>query len=844
MRRFFRNPMNLLGVLLAGGLILLSLAAPLLPLAPPDETHLDQRLLPILSENHPLGTDALGRDLLSRVLHGLRVSLGVALAATLLAASFGSIIGMVAGYYGRWLETILMRSMDVALAFPYLILALAIVAVLGPGLINALLAISIVNIPFFARATRSVTLGLKNQSFVESATMSGQGGLSILLREIFPNVLPTVIIAGSTTLGWMILETAGLSFLGLGAQPPQADLGSMLAESRTLLLVAPHTGIVPGVVIFLLILGINLTGDGIRDLLDPNLRGSGSVRPQPATLVTASSPSPEAGTTVDHHGLSIRALTVAFRGTDGALSPGVDSVSLSVPPGECLGVVGESGSGKTVTAMSILRLLASPPAEIRAGEIRFAGQDLIRLDGEALRAVRGNRVSVIFQDPLSSLNPLETIGFQLTEAILVHHPTPSPEARSQALELVRKVGLPDPEWKFRQYPHQLSGGQRQRVGIAMALANDPDLIIADEPTTALDVTVQKKVLGLLNEVRRERNASMLFISHDLAVVSHLADRIAVMKDGAVVETGVSREILRRPRNSYTRDLLKATPDLSAVSREDTTILPQREDQARSPLLRVEGLVREFSIGQRFFGRHRRLRAVDGVDLTVHPSDCLGVVGESGSGKSTLLRILAGLTDPTAGRITFKEDSVADWLKHRQKDFHRQVQFVFQDPRSAFNPRRSIGDALDTPLHCLLGYKKAKRRKLIRETLELCQLQSTVVNRFPHEFSGGQAQRIAIARAIITRPSLLLLDEPVSALDVSVQKRILELLRKLREELDLTVIMVSHDLAVVSEICPTLVVMKDGRIVEQGLTRDILTNPREPYTRELLDSVFTLSGDPS
>lgn len=853
MSRLPANPMTLLGLLLVAAVAGPSLLAPWLPLLPPEAGDLGARLLAPGSEGHALGTDQLGRDMLSRLLWGTRVSIAVALAATVLAAVVGSLIGMIAAYAGRWTDTLLMRGMDVALAFPYLILALAIVAILGPGLVNALLAIAIVNVPFFARTARAVTLGLTRQSFVEAARISGQGHLSILGRELLPNVLPTIVIAASTTFGWMILETAGLSFLGLGAQPPQADLGSMLADSRTLMLVAPHTGLLPGAAILMLVLGLNLVGDGVRDLLDPKLRGAGSVRPHAATVVTAAPDRPAAvdpdkTTQPADRGLRVRDLGIRFRTDRKHHLPGVENVSLDIQPGESLGLVGESGSGKTITAMAVPRLVPSPPAEIHHGQVSLDGIDLLHLDAEALRQLRGNRVGVVFQDPQSSLNPIETIGFQLDEAILSHRPMSATEVRKRSLELLRQVDLPMPEWRVRQYPHQLSGGQRQRVAIAIALANEPDLLIADEPTTALDVTVQRQVLDLLKSEQQRRRAALLFISHDLAVVRRLCDRIVVMKDGAVVETGDTETIVRNPAHPYTRHLVGCSPRWPDKPTKSVGQPPgasaadegRSEEPSGAPLISATRLSRSFRMSCGPLLPAARLTAVDEVDIEVREGECLGIVGGSGSGKTTLVRLLAGLARTGSGEVSCFGQPMDHWHQRAQRrEFHRRVQFVFQDPRSAFNPRRRIGVILDTPLRRLTDLSGPERSERIHATLEQCNLTPDVLTRYPHEFSGGQAQRLAIARALVARPRVLLMDEPLSALDVSVQRRVLDLLRSLRRDLGLTILFVSHDLAVVAGFCDRVIVMRDGSVVESGPTADVLGDPAHEYTRELIGSICTL-----
>ncbi|MCC5833351.1 MAG: dipeptide/oligopeptide/nickel ABC transporter permease/ATP-binding protein [Opitutales bacterium] len=542
-------------------LVLLALTAPWLPIADPNESQLDQRLLPPLHPEALLGTDTLGRDIFSRLIWGLRVSLLVAIAATLVAAVIGSSIGILAGYARSWFDQLAMRGIDLLMAFPYLILALAIVAILGPGLINALLAIAIVNIPFFARTARGITLGLTREPFIEAARMGGQGHLSVLFREVLPNVFPTLLITSTTTLGWMILETAGLSFLGLGAQPPTADLGSMLADGRKLMLVHPHVALLPGLLIFVLVLGLNLLGDGLRDRLDPRLRGGALNAPGAATTVESivvSAKGPE--TDSKQSLLSIRDLVIEF-GQGAGVVRAVDGFQLEIHAGQSIGLVGESGSGKSATAMAITRLLPSPPGRIAAGSIEFDGRNLLSMNAEQLRRVRGKEVAYIFQDPLGSLNPLMPVGQQVAEAIHGAESMNRKALNEKVVALLEETGLPDPATLCKVLPHELSGGQRQRIGIAMALANDPRLIIADEPTTALDVTVQRKVLELLDTLRKNRGTALLFISHDLAVVQAMCSQIVVLKDGRIVEAGESETVLRTPKAAYTRQLIEAIPSL-------------------------------------------------------------------------------------------------------------------------------------------------------------------------------------------------------------------------------------------------------------------------------------------
>ncbi|MFN3634692.1 MAG: ABC transporter permease subunit [Rhizobium rhizophilum] len=557
-RLLFNNRLATAGLLLLGSIALVIALVPILPLPDPDATAPANRLKPLLTAGHLLGTDQLGRDILSRLLWGTRLSVTVGFAATLIAALIGSAIGIAAGYAGGRTDNAMMRGIDMLMAFPYILLALAIVAALGPGLMNALYAIAIVNIPFFARNVRGVTLGYVHREFVDAARLSGKGHISIMLTEILPNVAPVIVITMSTTAGWMILETAGLSFLGLGAQPPQADLGSMLGEGRAQLFTAPHVSIVPGVMIFLVVISLNVLGDGIRDVLDPRLRSGALSRPGPVTEIADDRAIPS--NSVRDAALSIAGLDTNFR-SGGEVVPAVRGISLHVKPGECLGLIGESGSGKSVTALSVMGLVASPPGVIQNGAIYIGDEDVLAMPETRLISMRGNRVAYVFQDPLTTLHPLYPVGRQVEEAIAAHQPIGATACREKALELLEKVGIPEARERAKHYPHQLSGGQRQRIGIAMALANDPDVIIADEPTTALDVTVQARILELLRDLQKERGMALLFITHDFGVVSEICDRVAVMKDGEIVETGDTREVLANPQHAYTKRLIACVPEL-------------------------------------------------------------------------------------------------------------------------------------------------------------------------------------------------------------------------------------------------------------------------------------------
>jgi peptide/nickel transport system permease protein len=576
-RRFARNRAAVAGLAVLGLVVLAALIGPFAGLPDPARTALGARLLPPLAHGHLLGTDHLGRDLLARLVEALRTSLGIAAAATLLSAAVGGVLGLTAGYAGRATDAATMRGVDILMAFPYLLLALALIAALGPGLFNALLAVAVVNIPFFTRSVRGVTVALRERDFVAAARLSGLSPPGIVALEILPNVLPTMITLGATTLGWMILETAGLSFLGLGAQPPAADLGSMLGEGRTVMFIAPHVTLVPGLSILVVVVALNLVSDGLRDLIDPRLAAGALARPLPRTAVDAPGPAaadsgPAEAGPADPAGdlLAIRDLEVRFaaRGGDFAATRGVD---LSIGAGERVGLVGESGSGKSVTALAVLGLVPTPPGRIAGGRILFDGDDLVRTPLAALTALRGRRIAMVFQDPASSLNPLMPVGAQVAEVLRRHEGLSPRAARDRAVDMLGRVRLPDPARIARARPHELSGGMRQRVMIATALACAPDLVLADEPTTALDVTTQARILDLLSELCRDQGSGLLLISHDIAVIAQTCARVAVMYAGEVVETGPTDAVVRRPLHPYTQALLACAPRLGAGRRGFTPI---------------------------------------------------------------------------------------------------------------------------------------------------------------------------------------------------------------------------------------------------------------------------------
>ena len=561
--KIIRNKLALLGGIILFMLLLLIITTPFLNLSDPNAINTSDRFSLPFTSNYLLGADHLGRDILSRVMWGTRLSLAVGFSAALIAAILGSFIGIIAGYFGGFFDNILMRSVDVLMAFPYVLLALAIVAVMGPGLFNSLIAVAIVNIPFFARNVRGISLAYAKSDFMIAAKISGRSTFSCIIFELLPNLIPTIIVAFSTTIGWMILETAGLSFLGLGSQPPQADLGSMLGEGRASLIVHSHNSLIPGLMILFIVMGFNLFGDGIRDALDPKLSQGKLGRSKALTDLKKNYVFSERSS---KSFLEVNNLTTKFIRNNYEIEA-IKKVNLSLQKGECLAIVGESGSGKSVTALSITRLVASPPGIITEGFINYKGTDLLNINLQTMQDIRGKKISYIFQDPQSTLHPLQKVGSQISEIIINHKRINKVKLNKEVLELLGNVKIIDPERVVNLYPHQLSGGMRQRIGIAMAIANKPDIIIADEPTTALDVTVQAKILSIINDLKKEFNLSIIFISHDLNVVSKISDNIAVMFNGEIVEFGKTKKILNNPKNKYTQKLIKTSPRLSLVKKK-------------------------------------------------------------------------------------------------------------------------------------------------------------------------------------------------------------------------------------------------------------------------------------
>ncbi|MER8514442.1 ABC transporter ATP-binding protein [Mesorhizobium sp. M1060] len=537
--------------------------------------------------------------------------------------------------------------------------------------------------------------------------------------------------------------------------------------------------------------------------------------------------------------LSIANLSVSVRGEDGERDV-VSNLSLTLARGETLCIAGESGSGKSMTALAIMQLLPQPAARISSGMIRLrdgnrGDTDLATLDERQMRRIRGDRIAMIFQEPMTSLNPVLSIGRQLTESIEAHTSLSSAQARQRAIEALKAVRISEAESRLKQFPHELSGGMRQRVMIAMALALEPDVLIADEPTTALDVTVQGEVLELLRDLQRQHGTSVILITHDMGVVAEMADRVIVMRDGRMVEEGTTSDIFARPQADYTRELLAAVPRIgSGVGRQKSRDAIDVLEPAN--VAEVNDLHVRFDLRGGIFGQvTRRVHAVEGVSFSIAPNETLALVGESGCGKSTTAKALAGLA-PYSGDIVIGGRNLSGLGRDERKAVRRDVQMIFQDPFASLDPRMRVGDLVAEPLVIHGIASKDERRERVAALFERVGLSAEQMELYPHEFSGGQRQRVCIARALALRPKLIIADESVSALDVSVQARVLDLLKELQREFGVAYLFISHDMAVVENISDRVAVMYLGQIVEMGTRDQVFSNPRHPYTRRLIEAV--------
>lgn len=788
-QRAFDSPALWIGGILFALILLAAILAPVLAPYSPSAQHLTGGLLPP-SPEHWFGTDQLGRDVLSRMLFAAQTDLRIALSAAAAPLVIGVVVGLVSGYFGGATAWTAARVTDTVIAFPFYVIVIAIVFAVGAGEGGIILAFALVGWVGYARVIGSMTAALRDSGWVQAARGGGLSHTRVMLRHVLPNVLPQAIVLLATEIVLIMVAVVTLGYLGLGIQPPTPDWGTMIADAQQFITTHWWLSALPGLAVVVTGIALSLLGDGLGDVLrvsGSRATGTRSRRKQAGTA-PAETPNVERGR------VRLRDLRVEAVGTRRELVHGID---LDVTPGEALGIVGESGSGKSLTLRALLGMLPSG-TRISGGEVAVAGS-----------------LGMVFQDPLTALDPLSRVGSQVREALQAAGGSSARGAlSSRVVELLRSVRLPDPERIARSYPHQLSGGQRQRVVIALALAGDPAVLLCDEPTTALDVTVQREVLELLQTLRRERGLTLVFVSHDLAVVSSMCDRVLILRDGLVVESGETSQVLTAPQKPYTRALLEAVPELPVLAPASVPALEPVQAQTRAQNSALSVHKAEIRYGS--------VLAANAVSFDVRQGGAIGIVGESGSGKTSIARAIAGQVPLTSGTILLDGAPLGNRRDTR-------IQLVPQDPASSLNPRMTVGQTLRELI------ARHHTRRSVVELLDTVHLAPDVARAYPHELSGGQRQRVALARALAVEPRVLIADEVTSALDVSVQAVIIELLATLRRDFGLTLVCISHDLAVVHELCDEVVVMRGGNVVEVGGT-EFFTQPRTPYSRALLEAV--------
>jgi ABC-type microcin C transport system duplicated ATPase subunit YejF/ABC-type microcin C transport system permease subunit YejE len=780
-----------------------------------------------------LGTDDQARDVTARLIYGFRLSVLFGFTLTIISSLVGVAAGAVQGYFGGYIDLFFQRFIEIWTAIPSLYLLLIISSVLVPGffvLLGILLLFSWVSLVGLVRAE---FLRGRNFGYVRAARSLGVSNLTIIFRHVLPNAMVATLTFMPFILNGSITTLTSLDFLGLGMPPGAPSLGELLSQGKENLQ-APWLGITGFLVISVMLSLLIFVGEAVRDALDPRKTFASRLSGIPQRLqeterqVTFGNPGPTAPPLNDAL-LTVRNLHVEFRQSDSVVKA-VEGVSFDIREKETVALVGESGSGKSVTALSILKLLPYPSAHHPAGSMVFKGQELIAADERTMRKVRGNQISMVFQEPMTSLNPLHTVERQVGEVLEVHRGMRGEAVRKRVLELLTQVGIRDPETRLDSYPHQLSGGQRQRVMIAMALANEPDLLIADEPTTALDVTVQAQILQLLARLKAEKDLSMLFITHDLNIVRRFADRVCVMTDGEIVEQGPTAEVFENPQHVYTKRLLAAEPKGK----------PPKSDLTAKTVVEADDLKVWFPIQRGFFrSTVGHIKAVDGIDVRVREGQTLGVVGESGSGKTTLgLAILRLIS--SKGRIVFLGKDIESADSKEMRPLRADMQVVFQDPFDSLSPRMVVADIIaeGMKVHETAMGQTEREQRVIR-ALDEVGIDPESRFRYPHEFSGGQRQRIAIARALVLEPRFVMLDEPTSALDMSVQAQIVDLLRELQQRHNLSYLFISHDLRVVRALANDVIVMRDGKVVEAGTAESIFKSPATDYTKALMAAAFSL-----
>lgn len=818
----------IIGISLLALIVLLVVFSLIVEIYDPNEVNYSEMLKkPTLK--HLFGTDDYGRDIYTRVMRGAATTFGISLFTVAMGAVVGTVIGALTGYFGGIIDEILMRVNDCLASFPSILLALVVVSLLDKGTWNICIALGIVFIPSFARIMRAEFLKEKNKDYVLNARLMGASHLRIIFKHIFPNTLPILFSGILVGINNAVLAEAGLSYLGLGVQPPDPSLGRMLSEAKTFLLNAPWYELYPCLVMILFILSLTLISDNFG-VSGVSLR---SVKKKIEKL-REKNETERQKETENEIMISVNNLEVGFIEDDG-IDDTLHGISFDLHKGEVLGVVGESGSGKSLTAMSIMGIL-SDKAVITGGSIMLDGKtDLTKLPEDEYRKLRGGRLAYVFQEPMTSLNPVQKIGVQIDEILDIHSShLPEPEQKKLVLEALEDTGLHDVEKLYDMYPYELSGGMRQRVCIAMALVAKADVILADEPTTALDANIADVILDIFKHINRKYGTAIMLISHDLRVIGKLADRVLIMQDGNIVETMTLTEESRKaakdkpkchdktadkdlseyendnemlrfdtPKTEYGKKLLSAA--FSTKKYNDAVDIADKGNKSNSKeniLVKAENL--SISYKNRSWKKRGFNKVIKDVSFEIPEGITAGFVGESGSGKSTLVKAIAGLQKYVEGKLDINCDRPG---------------MVFQDPYSSLNPAFKVRRILEEPLRLKNGFgrsviKQNRTRMLteIKSMIHKVELDDEILTRKVSELSGGQRQRIAIALTLLQRKSLIILDEPVSALDVTIQEQILDLLMKLKKSLGLTYILISHDMRLVSRVCDRVYGVKSGKVI--------------------------------
>jgi len=815
------------GVVILALLIIAALLEPVI--SPGDPARITGAPAAAPSPAHWFGVTPKGQDVLAMTLWGARSSLAVGLGAGVLATLVALVVALASAHLGRTVDGLLSVATNVFLLLPGLPLLVVLAAYMPPGWGSTLIVLVVTGWAGAARVLRSQAMSLRGTDFVEAAVVSGERPVRIMAGEMLPNMASVVM---STLLGCVnsaIGAQAGLEFLGLG-RSDSVSWGTNLywaATDGALMTGRWWTFVPSGLAIALVAYALALINAGVDEATNPGLRRAASGAPGRQRPPTPAAEPDSGNGAVPEPVLRIEDLSVEYDAGDrpggGGRVIGVDRFSLAVGRDEVMGLAGSSGCGKTTVAAAIMRLLG-PAARITSGRVLVGGRDVLALEAGELRRLRWREIAVVPQAAMNALNPVMTIGEQIADVLTTHDGLRRRTAREHAAELLESVGIPS--GRLRSYPHQLSGGQRQRVVIAMALTLRPRLLVLDEPTTALDVVVQREIMELVLDLKARLSFSVLLITHDLSLMAGVCDRIGVMEAGRLVEEGPARRILTSPAHPATQALVSGLPPRPG----------RRTKTSAELILEVEGLRKDFPAGGLL--SRRTIRALDGVDLTLHRGEILALVGRTGSGKSTLARVIARLETPTAGRLLLEgRDVLAEEPRRASRSYRRRVQMVFQDPFASLNPAHTVGHALGRALAVHRGtVDRADIAAEAAELLDAVGLEPELLGARPQELSGGQRQRVAIARALARDPEVLVADEPTSMLDAPLRAGVLDLLLRLRRERDLSILYITHDLASARYLADTTAVLQAGRLVETGSTAELMEHPVHPCTRLLLSAI--------